>query len=187
DVAVSFTDVFCSAKLDCGPTTDPADDLLFLHDGGVRSTTAVVGFACTSNQADTFIYMDPLRITCEGGSGEATVVDVSGLGVVGDLDAPPGANPDGYLFGAAVYRGNEAVANRAYWNVSLGLDRDSFAALGVCTLTGKATASRSPFTGFATPAGSTYPVIEWNVPLSDASGRRCTAHGVGTAGSGVAV
>ncbi|TNF32627.1 MAG: hypothetical protein EP329_09605 [Deltaproteobacteria bacterium] len=180
DVAVSFDDLFCSAKLDCGDTTAPEDDLLLLHDaGGARATTVVVGFACTGGPTrDTWLYLDNLRIDCVGGVGAPTLVDVSQLGNVADLDAAPGANPDGYLFAAAVYRGNEQLANKSYWNVALGLDRTRFAALGACTLSGQGTAASASLDAMTTPDSSAYPFIAWNAVLSDGAGRVCTRHAV---------
>ncbi|TNF24959.1 MAG: hypothetical protein EP329_23905 [Deltaproteobacteria bacterium] len=190
DVAVTFDDIFCSAKLDCGPTTAPEDDIKLLHDpSGVRATTAVLGLACTADPdtvATTRLYLDDLRITCVG-SGNTTVVVPTGAGRL-DLSVAPNANPDGYLFGASVFQGWESMANKLYWNVALGLDRDAFAAAGACTLTTTATASNGPFPGdgLSTPAASIYPVIVWDVLLSDAGGRRCTNHPLNGAPAGVA-
>ena len=185
DVAVELDDVFCSAKLDCGATTDVADDLLLLHDGGVRSTTAVLGLACTAGpSSDTYLYLNSVIIECAGGSGNPTVVDVSQLGNVADLDAAPNANPDNYLFGAAVYRGDEGLAGKSYWNVALGLNRDSFGVLGECRIRATATATATPLTDGQTPDASAYPYIDWDVALSDAGGRVCTEHAVDD-GSGV--
>ena len=194
DVAVTFEDIFCSAKLDCGPTTAPADDITLLHhpDGG-RATTAVLGLACTAAPADaatTRLYLDDLRIHCDGaGAGAAhdTVVVPTGQGRL-DLAAAPHANPAGYLFAASVFQGWEAMANKLYWNVALGLERDAFPTSGVCTLTTRATASRGPFpgAGLGPAAGSVYPLIRWDVVLSDASGRRCTNHPLNGAPAGVA-
>ena len=50
DVAVNFEDIFCSAKLDCVEA--------LLHDGDVRSTTAVMAFACTAGEGQpTTMYL----------------------------------------------------------------------------------------------------------------------------------
>jgi len=189
DIAISFKDIFCSAKLDCGETTAEADDLRLLHDAsGARATTAVLGFACTASVAtgNTVLYLDNIEITCAAGSGLPTVIDTAGVGMVQDLDAAPNANPDGYLFAAAVYRGQEGIGNKRYWNVALGLNRAVFPDVGGCTLATRATASDALFDQGTTPAGTTYPLIQWNVPLSDAGGRLCTSHPV-NGGNGVAV
>ncbi|TNF25186.1 MAG: hypothetical protein EP329_23490 [Deltaproteobacteria bacterium] len=176
DVAVQFKDMFCSAKLDC--QNADGTDLDLLHNAsGARDMTVVLGFACTGSlTGTTYLYMDDLVVDCTGQALDVHVAPV-GLGNV-----TPTANPGGYLFGAAVYRGVEGFAGKAYWNVSLGLDASKFAALGTCTLTTRATASDTPFPqealGFPLPPGTIYPVIDWDVVLSDASGRVCTGYQV---------
>jgi len=194
DVAVELDDIFCSAKLDC-VNSETGGDLELLHDpaSGARDMTAVLGFACTSGVGGpTHLYMDDLQIDCTGWT-EPTVVDVSGLGNV-DLGAGTSANPNGYLFGASVWRGAEQLAAKAYWNVSLGLDETTFdvdgVGAGTCTLTATATATEAPLDvtvdGYALPADAVYPFIAWDVVLSDADGRVCTSHEVDQADSGVA-
>jgi len=177
DVAVSFDDIFCSAKLDC--VDRDGGDLNLLHrTDGTRGLTAVVGFACVGSDGQAaFLYLEDLVVTCDGLATDV-VVDPAGLGNV----APP-LNTDEYLFGAAVYRGVEGLAGTAYWNVALGLDVDAFEAAGVCSLSALATASSSPwpmdFDGFGPPPGAVYPFIRWQVQLSDGEdgGRRtCTTH-----------
>ncbi|TNF37139.1 MAG: hypothetical protein EP329_03915 [Deltaproteobacteria bacterium] len=175
DVAVSFDDVFCSAKLDCGATTDPADDLHLLHTaGGDRGPTAVLGFACTGDPnggAESHVYLDLLRVTC-GGVEDYVVVDPSGQGNV-DLAAAPNVNTAGYLFGAAVYHGVEGLANKVYWNVALGLDLAN-APAGSCVLHARGTASADALAGHSTPAGTSWPVIAWDVELTAGGARTCT-------------
>jgi hypothetical protein len=187
DVAVQFRDIFCSAKLDC--ERDGAD-LELVHDAsGARGMTAVLGFACTGSlSGSTYLYFDDPVITCSGLTQEIRV-DPTGLGNVA-LGAAPSANADGYLFGAIVFRGVEGFAGKAYWNVAFGLDSDVFDAAGTCLLRQRATASGEAFPqqpgGFPLPPGSVYPVIEWAVPLSDATHRVCTQHEVDAPLSGVA-
>jgi len=177
DVAVEFTDIFCAAKLDC-QSTDGSDLELLHAPDGARGMTVVLGFACTASITGgaTYLYLDDLVVRCEGETTPVRVAPV-GLGSV-----VPVANPGGYLFGAAVYRGVEALAGKAYWNVALGLAPDTFLHNGACTLTTRATASTDPFPqealGFPTPADAVYPVITWSVPLSDADGRVCRSHAV---------
>jgi len=185
DVAVSFDDVFCSAKLDCGATTAPADDLLLLHrPDGSRGPTAVLGLACTADPesgATTHLYLDPLRISC-GATPNHVVLDPSGLGQL-DLGAAPNVVTDGYLFGAAVYRGVEGLANKVYWNVALGLDADHLPA-AACTLHARATAAGAALDGQVTPSGTTWPVLAWDIPLTAAGARVCTDAALDT-GAGV--
>ena len=191
DVAVSFGDVFCSAKLDCVNDETGGDlELLFDPTTHARDLTAVFGFACTGSlTGSTFLYLDDPVVTCAGLAPELVVVDAAGLGNV-DLAASPSANPGGYLFAASVFRGAEGLANKAYWNISFGLRADAFGDAGDCTLTARATASSEAYPqlpgGFPLPAGSVYPVIDWSVPLSSPTARVCTRHEVDVAGSGVA-
>ncbi|MCA9515478.1 MAG: hypothetical protein KC635_11075, partial [Myxococcales bacterium] len=187
DIGVSFDDVFCSAKLDC--VKDGADlDLLTNPATGARDLTAVLGFACAAGAgaADTFLYLDNPVITCVGGIAP-TVVDVRGLGNV-DLASPPSGDPAHTLFGAAVYRGPGAQGELAYWNVALGLDTSHIGAR--CTLRVRGTAAPRAFVegvgGFETPDGWTWPFIEWDVDLADASGRLCESHPLDAAPPGVA-
>ncbi|HRE89065.1 MAG TPA: hypothetical protein PK095_07985 [Myxococcota bacterium] len=188
DIGVTFEDIFCAAKLDC--VRDGSDlELLFHPVTGQRDLTAVAGLACSAGDgaADTWLYLSNAIVSCVGGSGPIEV-DVTGLGNV-DLSLPPSGNPDGYLFGAGVYRGPQDLAGFAYWNVALGLDEASFAGQGVCTLRMTATASPTPLdetaSGFATPTGWTWPVVTWEVPLSDTSDRLCSAHPIDTPPPGV--
>ncbi|TNF24134.1 MAG: hypothetical protein EP329_25615 [Deltaproteobacteria bacterium] len=191
DVAVELDDLFCSAKLDC--QDDAGGDLDLLHDAsGARNMTAVLGFACTGGlTGDTYLYMDDPVITCTDGSNNVvtTTVDASGLGNL-DLTQAPSANPGGYLFAAAVYRGDEDLFGKSYWNIGFGLDDTRFATLGSCVLTGRATAASEAWpqepSGFPVPTDRVYPVIDWSVPLSDATGRVCTSHEVNVTDSGVA-
>jgi hypothetical protein len=130
--------------------------------------------------------MDDPVVSCSG-VGDV-VVDPTGLGNV-----TPTANPGGYLFGAAVYRGLEGLANKGYWNVAFGLDQGAFGDVGTCVLRGRATASNTAWPqqagGFPLPAGNVYPVIDWQVTLSDDQGggrRVCTTHAVDVSGGDVA-
>ena len=191
DVAVTFDDIFCSAKLDC--LDDDGAELALLHNptnGGARDLTAVLAFACTAAPSgDTYLYMDDPVVTCTGLPGQPITISAASLGNV-DLDAAPTTNPADYLFAAAVYRGDEGLAAKSYWNISLGLDREAFDGLGTCTLTSRATAATAAWPqeaeGFAIPAGTVYPVVEWSVALNAAGARTCTTHEVNAAGSGVA-
>ena len=196
DVAVNFDNIFCSAKLDC-ERDDGADlDLLHHPTTSGRDMTAVFGSACTGDPsaASTFLYMNDLSIVCDGPGADSlgfdpVTLNPTGLGNI-DTNASGSSDADGYLFGAAIYRGTEQLAGMAYWNISLGLDESKFPNAGNCTLTARATASADAWphttSGFPLPEGAVYPVIEWNVQLSDSTKRVCESHAVNQPDSGVA-
>ena len=170
DVAVSFDDIFCSAKLDCVDDND--QPLLLLHNADSdRARTAVVALACTGGPGavDTTLYRDALTVTCAGGTA---VVDPSAG--PGNLSFGAGiSGTDGLLFGAAVYTGTEQLGyNKRYWNVLLGL---APTAAG-CTLTTTATATSGTFDALTTPAGNAWPYVDWNVALTDGGGATVRAH-----------
>ena len=187
DVAVEFSDIFCSAKLDCQPSllTDP--------ETGRRGPTAVIGFACTAGHgADgqvqpTHLYLDDYRVECKGPPAHTYYIEPAlGPGNLGGQD--PG------LFEVATYRGSEQLpgVDKCYWNTALGLDVETLADEGVlgpdCTVYGRGTAADHALSGGETPDDTVYPVVEWNVPLTDATGALlCESHplngdpkGVGT-------
>ncbi|MCB9731974.1 MAG: hypothetical protein H6745_04995 [Deltaproteobacteria bacterium] len=179
DVAIQLDDIFCSAKLDC-VTGSPGDyhDLELLHrpDGGPRDLTAILGLACISaTGGPTSLYLDDLTISCDN-LPDPILVDPSGLGLV-DLDTAPSQNLDAYLFAASISRGGDGASSAAFWNVALGLDETTFTTAGPCRLTTLATASRTPFPtdseGSLLPPDTAWPVIAWDVPLSDTA-RACT-------------
>jgi len=187
DVAISFSDIFCSAKLDCEQPGGAPLELLFHPDGG-RALTAVLGFACTAGpDSDTTLWLDPLVVTCDGG-GPFQVDVVAGPG---NLD-PPFTDPAHDLFfQTAVYRGVELLDGatdwrKAYWNVALGLNEAAFGNLGPCTLTTTATATDGTLFDGATPAGTRWPTVTWSVDLvSDTGQRACHEHQLDD-GTGVA-
>jgi len=193
DVAISFSDVFCSAKLDCKKDVEGVlSDLTLLYNPatGQRDRTAVLGFACTAgpDQA-TVLHMSPVRLDCA--SGESVAVDPSAG--PGNLDPTFGPAPDTshLLFQAAVYRGTELLGNnnKLYWNVALGLNADAFGATLArgCALTATATVSDGAFDGGVSPVGTRWPYVDWNVPVYDAAGTYvCAQHEVG-GDDGVAV
>ncbi|TNF25424.1 MAG: hypothetical protein EP329_23120, partial [Deltaproteobacteria bacterium] len=176
DVAVAFSNIFCSAKLDC--VDAGGDPLLLLHDAaGSRARTVVVGLACTGDTAaggETTLYHDPVTVTCDTGSA---IVDPSAG--PGNLSEGQGITSTGTapLFGAAVYQGSEQLGfNKRYWNVLLGLAPDAAG----CTVTTAATASPEAFEGGQTPAGTTWPYIDWSVDVTATATAAlvCTTHPV---------
>jgi len=174
DIAVTFSSVYCSAKLDC--VTDEGDPLTLLFDGTERARTVVLGLACTSDLSDdgeTWLYRDDVNVTCDGGS--AVIDPAAGPG---NLEEGSGITSTGTspVFGAAVYQGAEQLGfNKRYWNVLLGLEEGATS----CVVTTRATASRDALEGagpYATPAGTTWPYIVWNVGVDLPA---CTTHPVG--------
>ena len=188
DVAISFDNIFCSAKLDCrrdsngdGQLTAADAPLALLFDAtGARATTVVLGLACTGGLGaanDTVLYRTPVTVSCAGGHS-ATVVPDAGQGLV--AHGHTGTDP---LFAAAVYAGDELLAgfNKRYWNVALGL-----AGGASCAVSAGATAKRGGFPSDTSPADSPWPVVRWSVPLTDGAGAlSCTGHAL-DAGAGVA-
>ena len=166
DIAVSFNDVYCSAKFDCCVDDDGApgcdEDLRLLFDAsGARARTLVLGFACTSGPAaagETELLFQPVELDCSDPGGAVFAADLrvdpsagSGgnlcaAGAVGSC-APAvteavGVDADTYLYQVAVYRGVESLASggvparKVYWNLALG----ATPALAGCRLRTAATA-----------------------------------------------
>lgn len=178
DVAVEFSDIFCSAKLDC--ERGPGQPLELLHNpaSDAREQTVVVAFACTAGEnQNTTLYLDYLRVVC--GDDESYTIDPTGG--PGNMGAQPPM-----VFQTASYRGVEALPgyDKLYWNTAIGLN---MAALGdSCSLRARGTASDTPFVDSATPPASTYPFITWHVDLTGPTGALvCTTHPLNTPGSGV--
>lgn len=167
DVAVSFNDIFCSAKFDCHTAGSPLE--LVHAIGGDRAPSAVLGLACTAGPGqDTWLYLDDLLITCDG---DTTVIPVDqGPGnLYSDASAPPAP-----LHQAMVFRGLEQPTDgqggslqKRYVNVAMAID--FLATSTACTLTTAATAHDGAFDDGVTPAG-TYPVIRYEVPLVNGTG-----------------
>ena len=132
DVAVSFDDLFCAAKLDCcydrdqnGCSADETIALLFDADGA-RGRTFVLGLACTAGLDDdvvTDLYLDPITLDCSApNSGTDFSPDLTldpdavtpgnqctagEVALCGAVDAASGVDPDTYLYQVAVFRGSE--------------------------------------------------------------------------------
>lgn len=177
DIAVSFDDIFCSAKLDCADDAGQPIDLLHDPQQGGRAPTLVMGFSCTAGPGSgTVLHMSDVVVSCKG--GETYVVD-PGLEGIG-----PGAPP--LLFADLVLRGAELLPNadKAYWNVALGIDTAVLGQNGThtdCRFRAAATASDGSI-----PEGSPYPYVAWDVPLNTTGGLSCTQHPL-NGGNGVSV
>ncbi|TNF37085.1 MAG: hypothetical protein EP329_04060, partial [Deltaproteobacteria bacterium] len=139
DIAVSFNNIFCSAKYDCchdtdanGCAGDGSEDITLLFDaGGARARTHVFALACTAGTAadvDTQLYLEPIALDCTapnsgvdfvadlqidptGGPGNlCTAGDLSSCAPVTELN---GTDADTYLFQVAAFRGSEALPSGA--------------------------------------------------------------------------
>jgi len=181
DVAVSFDDLFCSAKVDCADEDGP----LFLVHGpdGTRVPSLVLGLTCTDGDAatglsdSTHLYLDPVAIRCGASRWEIE----PWLGP-GNLYPAAGAVP-APIVQAMVFRGVQALGpenvDTVYWNTALGLNTAFFAAQSAntsCILETRATASRGPLEEGLTPAGAIHPIIEVAVTLNNGPTMTCTQH-----------
>ncbi len=185
DIAVNFNDVFCSAKFDCRDDDNlPIELLPNPFNAYAREMTTILAFACTgdpSGEGSTALYLDDIQITCEGPTaapGDDQIWSINPSGGPGNLDAnsiTPDPAADTYIYGVSVYRGEEEIADKLFWNLAIGLEPDAFAAAGDCVLSTRATAADEDL-GHVTPTLTTYPYIEWNVTLSDATGLACGKH-----------
>ena len=188
DIAVNFNNIFCSAKFDCaypGPTADPADDIpiQLLHDStGGRGLTAVLGFACTAGVGDTetVLALSDIDVECDVSYVQFSPDTDGNVDLANALyvtDPSP-------LYAASVSRGTELLkvgsqnANKVYWNVMLGYSDINEA----CVVYAEGTAldgadTNAQLASPATPSGVTYPVLVWNIELTDANGDRlCSQH-----------
>ena len=178
DVAVHFSDIFCSAKFDCR-AEDGVSPVDFLHNAeDVRDTTMILGFACTSGEgAPTFLHMSDAYIECTNG-GQTTHHWISPAPPSG-LEGNQGAVAP-VFFQTALYFGDELLpgVDKCYWNMALGLSDDAPAN---CVLKLVATASDSTWatqTG-ASPADTMYPYIHYEIPFTDAEGAlSCGKHAI---------
>jgi hypothetical protein len=172
DFAVTFDDIFCSAKLDCRPE--------LLHDAqGNRGPTAVLAFACTAGQGEsTELYLSDLVLRCTDANGTTTTT----LPVA---SAEPGQQgPQGpSIYQWAVYQDREFLdadgnspLEKCYWNHALGLDVATLANKS-CTLTASGAASETPLVlgpgGYTLPQDGAYPFIRWNAEVLTTSGTLC--------------
>ena len=134
DIAVSFNDVFCSAKFDCcqdatgnGCATDGSEDIRLLFDAsGARARTFVLGLACTAGTASgtqTELYLSAIALDCSSPhsgtdfAAEIAINPAAGPGNLceaGNLTACPaitlgGALAQSRLYQLATFRGVELL------------------------------------------------------------------------------
>lgn len=178
DLAVSFEDVFCSAKLDCS-------DVGLVHDAhGVRVPSVVLGFACTSGTGDdgkpepTFMYLSNVTLACNGLA--PMVLDLASVA----RDGTQGAVGAGVVQWMQ-FTGDEHLpgVDKCYWNLAAGLDMTALAGKD-CTLSATGSAATTSWAGLAPPADEVRPVITWSVPVLTA-GALCDNNALDVEGSGV--
>ncbi len=175
DVAVTFDDLFCSAKVDCTDDQNVSHQLLF-NEAGARDTTVVAALACTEGVggAGTHLYRSNLVIDCPDPFVDLALDPSEGPG---NAYATASTGP---IFQYAVYEGTEALTSggdaisKHYWNVAIGLDLALLP--DGCRLVGLATASDGPLTDGTTPGDAAYPVIDFNVTLTGGGALVCRQH-----------
>jgi hypothetical protein len=75
DIGVAFSDIFCSARLDCSYDAEGQDPITLLHNPstGQREQTALLGLTCTAgSDAETELYASDVRVTCGSEAWAAT-------------------------------------------------------------------------------------------------------------------
>ncbi len=188
DIGVTFSDIFCSAKLDC------LEEPLLHVPGGERGPTAVMAFACTSGQdtqgnpEDTFLHFTNVVVEC-GPDNNRTTYTLSPTGRPGNLGA---AEP--VFFQTALYQGQEDLPgyDKCYWNMAFGVNEGNQAIN--CRVIAQGTASDTSWTdapgeGGSSPTNQVYPFVSFDVSITDAEGQLdCGAiqsHPLNGNGSGV--
>jgi len=178
DIAVTFDDIFCSAKFDCIDDQQQPMNLLFKN--GERARTVVLGFACTTGQADagqdntTWLHLTDMALECgsEGNKRHYAIDPSKGEGNVG------GVTP--VLFEVGEYRDEEQLEpyDKCFWNMAFGVNEGIDDAKS-CVLVGQGTASNASWTpnaGFS-PRDTIYPYIDWRVNLTNSAGAvMCQQH-----------
>ena len=171
DVAVSFSNIFCSAKFDCLDEHDAPIVLLHGADGE-RARTMVMAFACTSGQgATTWLHFSDVQIVC--GDASPTTAWASPAGANGNQGAMAPL-----FFQRALYAGDEQLPDydKCYWNQAFGLVATPPAH---CRLIADATASVAswqPNSG-RSPSDAIYPYVHFDVPFTNGQGQlACGRH-----------
>ena len=181
DVAVTFDDVFCSAKLDCRNGEGPIE-LLFDPADNTRKTTVVMGFACTSGGGEpTWLHMSDVEIVCDG----VPPMYFDPSGTLGN-NGPLGTGPS--FFETGIYRDLEQLPNldKCFWNAAFGINLGASARN--CRFRASGTASSTSFQpSGATPTNTISPYVAWDVMLTDSAGALlCTKHPLNGPDGGVA-
>lgn len=167
DVAVTFSDVFCSAKFDC--VADSGGDIQLLNrPDGPRDTTVIMAMACTSGAGETtWLHFSDVGVVCgDPADGRTYWLDpAAGVGNTGPV-AP-------IFFQTAVYQGQEQLEpyDKCYWNMAFGVNEGPAAA--DCRLVASATASAESWAprGQMTPEDTVYPYVQFDVQVTDGNGQ----------------
>jgi hypothetical protein len=177
DAGIAVGAMVCSARYDCaaGALPDVA---------GEPVVRQLLGLACVGDldgQVDPVLYLDPIVVTCDDGSGPmtATFDPETALGEDADPTTAEEAPWTGVAFSGRFDRlqqvavrtgtvdgevGLERVRTR-FWNIDLALRGD----LTGCTLTTRGTMDDETRLGGATggvvPASGIHPYVAWTVDL----------------------
>ncbi len=98
DIAVTFDDIFCSAKVDCAYAGGRPIELVMGPDGR-RVPTVVWALACTDGSpggavaTSTHLYMDDVVLDCDGTRFTVSPSDGPGNVYPGGVGAPPPPRP----------------------------------------------------------------------------------------------
>jgi len=153
DAGARFLDQWCAAGF------EPVDAYLKRTDG-TRGPTGILRFVCTdAASGTTTLLMDRPVITCA--SGARVVLDVAGP------SSETVRADDLLLYGTELYRGTDAGPS-VYWNTAFGVNVDALANEGACSLSARATTTDSA--DGTIPASVRWPVVSWQIPLTDADG-----------------
>jgi hypothetical protein len=188
DVAVNFDDVFCSGKVDCLPNP-------FLHNPatGERDDTVIAAFGCTAGPGQhTVVLMNELQVVCGPPGNQVLVATIDPSAGPGNHYFPPATpSPSPFIFQAATWSGlenftnNNTPLNKCYWNVGVGIEVPDVN-FANCSLVGSATVVTGPVSSGNTPANTMWPVIQINVPITNAQGQMtCGANPLNGQDSGV--
>lgn len=173
---VNFSEVFCAASFNCQDA--------YIDDAGHLDISGLLGFACSASAvtqakraiggtglnnnnatAKVELYMSDLVLICDG---EAQMINPA-------IEGRRQLN-ESLASAAATYTGEMLTfeTQSCFWNQAMALNIDSNGSLANpknCRLRARGTAaSARPFTAGVSPPGVRYPYIEWDIPLTNASG-----------------
>lgn len=173
DIAVSFDDIFCSAKFDCAEPDGGPIELLYGPDGE-RAPTAVMGLACTAGPGQkTHLYMSDVEIVCDSRSAP-TVISIDPTQGPGNFYGENSPAPAGLLQVASYPTVSTVALNgelmeKASMTMAIAPDLSwpPSKERRRCSLRAQATATEdaAPASAAGALIAPNYPVIAFNVPL----------------------